>query len=131
MASTLEETVRQEQEAHDTQPAPPAAANGEQPMFDPSDYDREDLAIGKVDGHGVDKIAVHFTGRVMLDRSNPADVALYNRLSLGREEELRVAGKVQKVGTGWTTNREGDLDAIVGERTLKIDTVWVLEAEEL
>jgi hypothetical protein len=38
---------------------------------------------------------------------------------------------VSGVGTGWTTNREGDLDAVVGERTLKVDSVWILDPENL
>lgn len=99
--------------------------------FDASAYDRPGLQIAKVDGQGIDKIRVAFTGSVMLDRSDVADVALFNKLMLGTEVELRVAGKVSKTATGWTTNREGDLDAVVGERTVKVDTVWVLDPESL
>jgi hypothetical protein len=100
-------------------------------LFDKSAYDREDLQIPKVDGQSIDKIRVDFQGSIMLDRSSPADVALYNRLVLGKAAELRVSGKVSGTGAGWTTNRDGDLDAIVGKRTIKIDTVWLLEPEQL
>ena len=53
------------------------------------------------------------------------------RLRLGKELELRVAGKGVAVGTKKTTSRGGDLDAVVGERVLEIDTVYVLSPEEL
>ena len=100
-------------------------------LFNRDAYDREDLAIPKVDGQQIDKIAVKFTGRILLDRSAPADVALYNRLQMGADVELRCAGKVTSTGAGWTTNREGDLDAIVGEKAVKVETVWVLSPEQL
>jgi hypothetical protein len=112
------------------QPSEPDPTKGEA-LFDRSQYEREDLAIPKVDGQPIDKIRVKFSGSVMLDRSDPADVALYNKLVLGREAELRCSGKVSGVGTGWTTNREGDLDAVVGERTMKVDSVWILDPENL
>lgn len=108
--------------------APPAL---QEAAFDATAYDRPGLQIQKVDGIGIDKIRVRFGGSVMLDRSDPADVALFNKLTLGKEVELRVAGKVSKTATGWTTNRDGDLDAVVGERSCHIDTVWILDAENL
>ena len=111
--------------------AAPAAEATQETAFDAAQYDKPELQIAKVDGQGIDKIRVAFSGSVMLDRSDPADVALFNKLMLGKECELRVAGKVSKTATGWTTNREGDLDAVVGERTVKVDTVWVLTAEGL
>jgi hypothetical protein len=100
-------------------------------LFDRSHYDREDLAIPAVDGEGIDRIRIRFTGSVMLDRSAPADVALFNRLRLSKEVELRVAGRVSGVSTGYTTGKDGDLDAVVGERTVKVETVWVLDPENL
>jgi hypothetical protein len=98
-------------------------------LFDRSMYDREDLAIPRVDEQQVDKIRVKFGGSILLDRSDPADVSLYNKLTLGKPVELRVAGTVAHSGTGYTTNRDGDLDAIVGERSVKVETVWVLDPE--
>lgn len=101
------------------------------PLFDRSKYDREDLALPKIDGEGIDKIRVDFSGSVMLDRMRPEDVALFKRLALASECELRVAGKVSAVKDGFTTSREGDLDALIETRTVKIDTVYVLTPEEL
>ena len=100
-------------------------------LFDASDYDREDLAIPKIDGEQITKIRVDFSGSVMLDRSDPADVKLFNGARLGKELELRVAGRITGVGTGFTTNKDGDLDVVVGKKTLKVETVWVLDPEEL
>lgn len=67
----------------------------------------------------------------MLDRSAPGDVALFNRLKLGKECEIRCSGTVKGVGTSFAASREGDLDAVVGEKTVAVDSVWVLEPEAL
>ncbi len=112
-------------------PTATAEAPAQTEAFDAARYDDPELRIQKIDGQGIDKIRIAFTGSVMLDRSNKADVALFNKLLLGKEVELRVAGKISKTATGWTTNRDGDLDAVVGERTVKVDTVWVLDPENL
>lgn len=114
----------------------PAAATdepdaGKGQLFDKSQYEREDLQIARIDGRAVDKIKVSFNGAVMLDRSDPKDVALYNRLLLGEECELRVAGKVSGTGGGYTTSKGGELDAIVGEKKINVSTVWVLSPEQL
>lgn len=128
MSSIAEAPPQTDEGTRDDTPPPDPEGNG---LFDRSQYEREDLAIPKVDNQPIDKIAVKFAGRVMLDRSDPADVALFNKLVLGKEVELRCSGKVSRVGTGWATNREGDLDAVVGERQLHVDSVWVLEPENL
>lgn len=150
--TSLERQVREEQEQHDADAAhqladldendPPASVSGdtEDPPVEPdgqvtafsaADYDREDLQIAKIDGQSITKIALKFSGRVMLDRSDPADVALFNRAILGKELELRCAGRVSGTGAGYTTNKDGDLDVVVGEKTLKVETVWVLTPEDL
>lgn len=98
---------------------------------DDQQYEREDLAIPKVDGQQIDKIRIDFGGSIMLDRSDPADVALYNKLILGKELELRVAGKVGGLGTALNTSRDGDLDVLVGRKKIQVTTVYVLTAEEL
>lgn len=112
-------------------PKPPEKPGDQGKLLDPSAYDREDLAIPKVDGQGIDRIRVGFSGGVMLDRSEPADVALYNRLKLGDEVELRVSARVSGTGAKGATNREGDLDVVVGEKTLHVTTVYVLTPEQL
>lgn len=108
----------------------PASDEGKA-LFDASDYDREDLAISKVDGNQIDRIKISFSGSIMLNRSDPADVALFNRLKLNQELELRCAGKVSGLATGYTTSKDGDLDAVVSSKTVKVETVWVLDPEDL
>lgn len=108
----------------------PADPDG-QALFDRGAYQAPELRIDQVDGQEVDKIAIKFTGRVTLDRTDPQDVALFNRIRLGRDVELRVSGRGARVGTGYTTSKGGDLEAVVGEREIRIDTVYVLDAEEL
>jgi hypothetical protein len=100
-------------------------------LFDRSQYQKPELRIDEVDGQEVDKIWLKLTGRVALDRTKAEDVALFNRVRLGQDVELRVAGKGARVGTGYTTSKGGDLEAIVGEREIRIDTVYVLGPEEL
>lgn len=114
----------------DSDPDPADTSDGNA-LFDASDYEREDLAIPKVDGNQIDRIAIKVSGRVMLDRSDPADVALFNRLKLNQEVEIRCAGKITGLGTGFTTGKDGDLDAVVSSKNLKVDTVWVLDPEGL
>lgn len=136
-ASKGYEHIRIEQLAAIGFPIPDTAAPEPTPnvdtgeLFDKSDYDREDLAIPKVDGEQIDKIRFAFSGSVMLDRSEIADVALFNGAKLGKDLELRISAKVAGVGTGFTTNKDGDLDVIVGEKKLKVESVWVLDPEEL
>lgn len=108
----------------------PNAEKGE--LFNRDQYELEGLQIPKVDGQSIDKIAIKFSGRVMLDRSDPADVAMFNRLQLGQDVELRISAKVSNSGgAGFTTSKEGDLDAVVGSKSLAVDSVWVLEPEQL
>jgi hypothetical protein len=122
-------TAAAEPPTDEPQTLEPDAEKGE--LFDRAIYERADLAIHKVDDQQIDKIRVKFGGSILLDRSDPADVALYNKLTLGKPVELRVAGTVAHSGTGYTTNRDGDLDAIVGERSVKVETVWVSDPEAL
>lgn len=100
-------------------------------LFDRDAYQAPGLRIDQVDGQEVDKIKIKFSGSVVLDRTKADDVALFNRVRLGKDVELRVAGKGARVGTGYTTSKGGDLEAVIGEREVRIDTVYVLEAEEL
>ena len=133
MATATEDIVRDEQEAYDAENAvdeTPDDPEGKA-LFDRAAYQAPGLRIDEVDGQEVDKIWLRFGGKVALDRTNPKDVALFNRVRLGKELELRVAGKGQAVSTKHTTSRGGDLDAVVGERTLDITDVYVLDPEEL
>jgi len=105
--------------------------DGQTVLVDRSEYEREDLAIDKVDGNAIDRIRITFSGTVSLDRSEPNDVALYNRLRLGREVTLKVEGRASGTGAKEATGRDGDLDVIVGLKTVTVTTVYVPAAEEL
>lgn len=143
--STLAKTVAEEQQAHDeaeieaaddTSGLPPAKEKTTddpegKALFDRSKFETEELALPKVDDQTIDRISVKLTGEIMLDRSDPADVALFRKLKLGKEVELRLAGKVTGSGGRGNTNRDGDLDVVVGTKTIKADTVYVLDPNEL
>lgn len=126
-AAQLENDQDDDEDAGD----PIVEATGQAAAFDRTQYELEGLQIPKVDGESIDKIRIDFSGSVMLDRSNEADVAMFNRLKLGKDCELRCAGTVSGVKTGYTTSKDGDLDAVVGGKTVKVSTVWVLEPEQL
>jgi len=114
------------------EPLEAIAEDGEgKALFDRAAYQAPGLRIDEVDGQEVDKIWLKFSGRVALDRTKASDVALFNKARLGKELTLRVNGKGARVGTGYTTSKGGDLEAVVGEREIKIDSVYVLDAEEL
>jgi len=140
-----ERIVREEQEAHDAplHAAPdPEPDDDEQPaagpvapdpdgkkLFNEADYEREDLAIAKVDGNQIDRISLKFAGEVFLDRSDPNDVALFNRMKLGHDVTLQVEAKCSGVGAQGATDREGDLDVVVGRRQVKVHTVYLSTAD--
>jgi hypothetical protein len=70
-----------------TRPQTEPEAPAEKPAVPP-----EQLALPKIDGQSVDRIEIKFSGSIRLDRSDPADVALYRRFMLGKEVDLRIVG---------------------------------------
>jgi hypothetical protein len=82
----------------------------------PDQYDREDLQIPKIDGQSIDRIKVKFGGEIHLDRSDPADVKLYNELKFGRDVAMLIEGRCNKTGAEGATDREGDLDVVIGQK---------------
>lgn len=123
MSAALEEQVEAEEQEHQEE------AKAEDELFDRSQYEREDLKLDKVDGNQVDRIALKFSGTVFLDRSDPADIALYRRLALGRDVTLQVEGRCNATGAKGATDREGDLDVIIGEKGVKVHTVYLAVAD--
>jgi hypothetical protein len=114
------------------EPTPPTpqgdAEKGE--LFDKSQYDSEELRLPKVDGEGVDRIAVKVNGTIFLDRSDPRDVELFRSMTLGRDITLMVEGRVSKKAHGFTTDREGELDVIKAENAINVHTVYRPVADE-
>lgn len=100
----------------------PPPDEGKQPR---ADVPPEQLALPLIDGKAIDKIRVSFSGSVMLDRHAPADVELYRKLVLGESVTIQAEAKVAGKLTSFTTNKEGDLDSVVGDAKLKVETVYV------
>jgi len=114
---------------------PPADATGQTALLDRSQYDREDLQIPKIDGQTIDRISIKFAGEVFLNRSDPSDVAVYNELRLGRDVALLIECKCSSTAGKGATDRDGDLDVVVGTKGLKVHSLskpagadWVQEA---
>lgn len=113
------------------QEEPIVEPGGQQTLIDKSQFETEALALPKIDGEGVDKIQAKFGGGVWLARSEAADVALIRDRKLGSTVTLMVECEVGPPVPGYTTNRDGDLDALVLSRTFKVTSVYVPAAEEL
>lgn len=98
--------------------------------FDRSQYDREDLRIDKIDGQTIDRISIKFAGEVFLDRSDPSDVAVYNALRLGKDVGLLIEAKCSSTGAKGATDRDGDLDVVVGTKGIKVHSLRKPAGEE-
>lgn len=99
---------------------------GQPTLIDPAKYESEALALAKVDGNAITRIALAFTGEIFLDRSDPEDVALYRTLILGKGDiELKVKAKCSGTGAKLATDKGGELDVVVGRKTLRIESVVV------
>lgn len=130
MAATETPTEQQQQEQEQEQEQETATNGDNSGLFNAAQYDDPELRLSKVDGQSIDKIKLAFSGQVMLDRGNKADVELYRKLSLGKGDvTLMVEGRCSSSGAKQSTNRAGDLDVIVGEKTVKIETVYVSTAD--
>jgi hypothetical protein len=134
MSTTTEEIVRQEQEefeAEQGEPEPPPEDPDGKALFDKSAYETEELALPKIDGEGVDKIAAKFGGTVWLDRGSPEDVALIRGVKVGQSVTLKVEATVGPPVPGFTTNKEGDLDVLYLGRKFVVTGVYRPAAEDL
>lgn len=114
---TSSEVAKEEEATPDPAPGEQAAA------FDPSAYDREDLQIPKIDGQSIDRISIKFSGEIFLDRSEPSDVAVYNALRLGKDVGLLIEAKCSSTAAKGATDRDGDLDVVVGTKGLKVHSL--------
>jgi hypothetical protein len=104
---------------HETMNGPPEGR-----LIDPSIYESEELALPKVDGEQIDKIAAKFNGRASLDRGNPNHVALIRETRMGQTLTLIVEVTAGPPVPSFATDREGDLDAVVLSRTFTVQSVW-------
>lgn len=73
----------------------------------------EELALPRIDQRDIDRIEIAFSGTIRLDRSDPADVALFRRAMLGKELDVRVVG----IGRGKSATVSWDEDGYPGETT--------------
>lgn len=131
----LEQQVREAQEAHDRLDADASDsstsdedetlidASGQTTIVDRTAYEREDLQIPKVDNQTIDRISLKFSGEVFLDRSDPSDVAVYNEFRLGRDVSLVIDAKCSSTAAKGATDRDGDLDVVVGTKGLKVHSI--------
>jgi hypothetical protein len=116
---TLDKQVTEEQAAHDEE------QQAKDALFDKTNYDDPKLAIPKVDGTQIDRIWIGFTGGFFLDRSDPNDVAFYNKLVFQRDVTLQVDGRCNTVGAQGVTDRDGDLDVVVGRKRIKVHSARI------
>jgi hypothetical protein len=125
-----QETEVDEDEETGEEPNPPEDPEGKS-LFDKTLYESEALALPKIDGEGVDKIAAKFGGTVWLDRGSEEDVALIRGVKVGQSVTLKVEATVGPPVPGFTTNKEGDLDVLYLGRKFIVTGVYRPAAEEL
>lgn len=109
----------------------PTASAGNPALFDTSEYRDPSLALPQIDGHDIDRIAIKFSGEIMLDRSDKDHVALWRRVKLGQKIELWVEAKGLGYEGKGATNKDGELDVIVAKRSVSVQHVRVLGPEDL
>lgn len=97
----------------------PEAPVDEKPKATP-----EQLALPKIDGQGVDRIEIKFSGSIRLDRSDPADVALYRRFMLGKEVDLRIVGTAAAKNHKISYDEDGYPGEVTGIANLKLTSVF-------
>lgn len=127
MATATEAPVREDEDTQDGDEE--AQQKGE--LFDKSRYETEELALPKIDGEGVDKIAAKFGGTVWLERGNEHDVALIREPKFGSTVTLLVEATVSPPIAGYTTSKEGDLDALFSGRRFTVTSVRRAAGAEL
>lgn len=104
-----------------------AIAKAEPELFDPEPFS----IAPKVDGQTADKIVIRFGGSVSWDATDAEGRALYDKLMLGQDVELRVAGHVATKKGAYKLNATTEEEIVTGEAGIKIDTVYVLPPEAL
>lgn len=100
-------------------------------LFDATQFDSPELQLPKIDGEGVDKLHAQFGGLVRLERSLAADVKLIRDTKMGTTIHLLVEVEVGPPNARFTTNKDGDLDALSLGRNFKVVSVSRPAAEEL
>lgn len=108
-----------------------AAPEPKEGLFDADAYKAPELAISPIDGKTIDRIAIDFSGGIMLDRSKAADVALHNRISTAQRVELWVEGTWAGTAAKPATNKEGELDVIVSRKALRVTGLRIIDPEDL
>lgn len=131
----LERTVREEQEQHDAeQPAAntvPPDPDGKK-LFDVNGYIPEPLAMPKIDGEQIAKIGVKIKSTsILLERGEEADCALVRDSKLGTTITLLVECDVGVPSPAFTTSKDGELDALVLYRELRVTGIYKPVAEKL
>ena len=149
--SELERTVREEQEAHEAEQRrlrdagetdddeQPAAVAGDVPpdpdgkaLFDKDGYIPEALALPKIDGEQVAKIGISIkSSKILLERGEEADCALVRDHHVGQTITLLVECDVGVPSPAYTTSKDGELDALVLYRELRVTGVYKPVAEQL
>lgn len=91
------------------------------------------LAVPQMDGKATDQIVIAFSGSIKYEASDPVGRALFEKLTLGKEIELRVAGSVAKKAGSWKlAGKEGQEEEVVtGQVGVKVTTLYVLSPEDL
>src|SRR6266568_4873823 len=108
-----------------TTPEPWPAPIEEPPLFDPAPF-----TVPIFDGQRSDKLTIAFTGSFSYDIGDPEGEALFAKLTLGHEVELRVSGTVVSKAGRYSRSKD-EVETITGYAGVKIDTLYAPSPQEL
>lgn len=88
------------------------------------------LQVPVMDGHPSDKLVFAFGGSINFEAGDPEGRDLFEKLTLGRDVELRVSGFVGSKQGSFKKGKD-DEEIITGKVGVKIDSIYVLGPEDL
>lgn len=99
-------------------------------LFDKGAY----LNAVVIDGQAADKIRISFSGSIDYEAADPTGRALFEKLALGKDIDLRVAGTVAKKHGAWKlagAGTDNEREEVTGQVGVKVTDLYVLSPEEL
>lgn len=99
-------------------------------LFDADTY----VDVPVMDGQATDKLRVSFGGTIEYRADDPAGQALFEKLTLGKNVDLRVSGPVVGKSGAWKIvgpGTDGEREVVTGQVKIKVEDLYQLSPEEL
>jgi hypothetical protein len=108
-----------------TATAEPTAPEGTETGPDPDNGKLFEVPRAKItiDDTDPNVIKLAFSGGIELDRGNPSDVALYNRLVAGKNVDLHVQAFVAGPKTTHRRDADGNVDTVIQTKSVIVHSI--------